>query len=178
MVQQESAQPKHDFSLGNLTITIGPMLLCIVLAVAAFYYKDQADEANSNLATSYFRNHALEDDVRRLRAMVNTFEHPPLQLEPTLTSFELATLQKQGFEDPYHDIAKDLVTNPTLLDGQGLPVPLINIASEDDTCILGPNRALAFYDKGDGLGRLLLSYDIGQNNRITWRILENWAPEG
>ncbi|HOP05825.1 MAG TPA: hypothetical protein PLF13_00900 [candidate division Zixibacteria bacterium] len=178
MTQDEDSQPTRDLSIGNLIITVGPMLLCIVLAIVTFYYKGQMDEANSNLASSYFRNRALEDDVRRLRAMVNTFEHPPLQLEPTLTSLELATLQKQGFEDPYHDIASDLVTNPTLLNAEGIPVQLIDIASEDDTCILSPNRALAYYEGENGLGRLLLSYDIGKNNRITWRILENWAPEG
>jgi hypothetical protein len=153
-------------------LTVVPVALCIALAITTIYYRDRAFDAENRLNSSYFRQSALENDVRRLREMAAQFENPPLQLEPTLTGLELATLQKQGFEDPYRDLARDLAQNPTIVSADGQPVTSFDVKTEDDTCILSPNRALAFYEADGERGKVLLGFEIGGNNQISWRILE------
>ena len=142
--------------------------LCVVLMITALYYRDIYYELSDNYRSLSFRNHQLETDVTRLRSALGDPDNPPLQVKPVLTELELMDLSKKGINNPYDDLAADLTNNPTL----DVPSERVLIfADATQVCLLGPERALAFYQEADNYGYALLAYEVDDSARVSWRVL-------
>ena len=147
----------------------GLTVLCVVLIVAINHYRSRLYRLEDSYQGLEFRMLQLEEDASRLRQMLGQGERPRLQLEPTLTRIEAAVLIKKGVQDPYHELAVDLTTNPQI---DGVPPGEVLFTDSEQVCILGPDRAIAEYESDDSSGRAILSYQVNDEGRISWQVLE------
>jgi|GEM_PF-1513116 len=179
METEVTHEVKKAPSIGSILMTVGPFVLSLILAITTLYYRDRVEDVESDLAGSVFRSQSLNDEINRLNSMIKGMEQPEMQIKPTFTSTEVESLNRRGFKRPYLELAHDLAGNPTLMTPAGYEVQNVSIETWEDTCILGPDRALARYRQGDLRGKMLLSYAISDQNEITWKILEKWPdPQG
>lgn len=147
----------------------GLSILCVVLILLMYHYRDLYMELRDDYRSQTFRSRNLENDCRRYRDLLADYEHPPLQLEPTMTALELTHLRKKGLEDPYAALAEDLVGNPHI---EEMAHGEVDFTDVQQVCILSPNRAVARYEGLDDSGTALLEYRVDERGAITWRLLE------
>ncbi len=149
----------------------GLALLCVALVLVAYHYRDEYHDLADRYRTQAFRSAGLENDCRRYRELLANYQHPPLQVEPTMTSRELVQLRKQGLDDPYRALAEDLVSNPHF---ENLPHGELDFTDAEQVCVLGPDRVVARYEGIDGNGMALLAYRVDDRGGVAWRLLERF----
>ncbi|MFH1686766.1 MAG: hypothetical protein ABIE70_04505 [bacterium] len=148
-------------------ITLG--VLCVVLLLVVEYYYEQYHQLSDDYNSLYFRAQQAEDDMVRYRRLVAVRDSLGIQLHPTLTTSELAALNRKGLTDPLSEIVNDLTSNPHLTN---VDMGELYFEMPSQVCVLGPDRVLAAYDSVDGSGFALLAFDVDDRGRIEWELLE------
>jgi hypothetical protein len=108
-------------------------------------------------------------------AVVDTFELPGVVDDTTrlwegFTDQELADLKAQGLEHPAEDIMADLERRTDLVPREGVVGGTMRFWP-DQSRIVSPNKAYAYYEDGHIAVGLLLEFTV-RDGKIEWKVLD------
>ena len=114
----------------------------------------------------------LNKEITVKNKSLNEFETQLQMLHPYLISdSDLKRLKEQGLGNPIEDLKNSLIENQSLLLTDSLIDGRQRILKEYIVLLID-QRVLAYWETGHSDGVIYTVYDVGDNGRITWKIID------
>ncbi|MEO0100548.1 MAG: hypothetical protein ABIL04_06070 [candidate division WOR-3 bacterium] len=94
-----------------------------------------------------------------------------LEGQPRLNRWEIEELKKKGLQDPVPEIIADLKRRQDLIPYKAI---LGGKMYFYEVYVLSPRWVLASFEDGHIMGRMFLRYSVGNNGRISWRVIDSY----
>jgi len=94
--------------------------------------------------------------------------------QPKLSLQEIQYLKEKGLKNPVNDIIADLVKHNELIPYQGVLGGKMGFQSEKDIYVVSTKLVRASFDDGHAGGWMLLEYQVTDENKISWKVLESY----
>jgi hypothetical protein len=156
-----------------LLIVVQSAIIALLLLYLIFSFDDS------------FRASALEEHISELEEIkANCLERNDslsavLQelritgaIPPFLDRVQIEKLVNRGLANPADDLRKDLTGRPDIINIPPVLGGKMAFYFYDGIHILNERRMLAYFEDGHVAGAILLKYDIGQDGRISWEVLD------
>jgi hypothetical protein len=91
---------------------------------------------------------------------------------PFLDKVQVEYLKKRGLNNPVTDLRDDLIANPDLICISGVLGGRMGFFFRDGIQILNRRWVFAYFEDGHIEGSMLLKYEIGENGKISWDVLD------
>jgi len=145
-----------------------PWLIVAILSLAVLVLAVKLNRSHAALQ-------ACEQESAALREQLDVANMAPLiqsrrMVQPSLSEFELHRLQRKGLRDPVFELLQDLTSRTDLVPAKAFFSGTMHILP-GESYVLTDRWVLAGFEDGHVRGNLWLEYDVGQDGRISWRVL-------
>ncbi len=95
-------------------------------------------------------------------------------IPPFLDQSQVKDLKKMGLENPVEDLRNDLISNADLISTSAVLGGEMGFYFRDGIHILNKRWVFAYFEDGHLAGALLLRYNIDEENRIIWEVIDEY----
>ncbi len=156
-----------------LIIVIQSVIIAFLLIYLVFSFEDQ--ERISRLEQKIIE---LEDSASAwtqrndsLSLLLQEFRITNAVL-PFLDKRQVDYLVKKGLDNPVEDLRNALRSDPDLINISAVLGGTMGFYFSDGIHILNKRWVFAYFEDGHIAGAMLLRYDIDQNGRISWEVID------
>jgi hypothetical protein len=125
------------------------------------------------LSTLQQENRVLVTEIDSLKISLEHFRKERGNLE-LLSHEKLIGLTKKGLKDPVAEIVADLRKHPELIPYKGVLGGSMGFYYEGEIHILSSKWVLAYFDDGHIAGILLLKYEVSDEGKISWKVIDSY----
>ncbi|MEO0116834.1 MAG: hypothetical protein ABIK97_04735 [candidate division WOR-3 bacterium] len=119
----------------------------------------------------------LQEGEKRLKREIgdlkNLLKEKEILLEnqPKLNRWEIEELKRKGLKDPVSEIIADLKRRKELIPYKAVLGGKMYFC---EVYVLNGRWVLASFEDGHIMGRMLLRYSVGNNGKISWRVIDSY----
>jgi len=97
--------------------------------------------------------------------------------EKSIPEKYIELFQKRGIKRPVFEITTDLHRKHDIIPYEpSAPNRHMRFNNRNQIYLLSHNRALAYFTDGMAFGWLFLQYKVGEDGKISWKVLESYCP--
>lgn len=127
----------------------------------------------SKLTVAQQREKILVTEIEGLKNSLKESEKP-IKSQSKLYSWEIGRLKKNGLQDPIKDIISDLMKHKELIPYKGVLGGTMGFYHERNMHILTSKWVFASFDDGHIGGNMLLEYQVSDEGKISWRVIDSY----
>jgi hypothetical protein len=182
MAENQSPSPAPARS-GKIWAFVSAFLLIISIAMLFYALRARSEISNydSNLVNCTMELDNLEKEidetkreVTRLRSELHAVGLGRVS-RASLLQEHIELYRKRGLRNPAQSIIADIMKHPELIPYEPAEGRPFRFSSRNEVHILSPNRVLAVFTNGTADGWMLLKYDVKEDGKITWKLLESYC---
>lgn len=113
-------------------------------------------------------------EITQTRLEQNQQEENTPQPSTLISSWMVDLLKRQGLDDPLQDIVSDLMQHPELIPYDGVLGGTMGFYSPEGIHVLNTRWVMAYFEDGHISGQMLLRYQITDDVRIEWEVLDSF----
>jgi hypothetical protein len=144
------------------------IVLLLISLIPSLSYRSRVSDLEDHIVrlqdACMERNDSLAVLIQELR-----IKHA---VPPFLDKAQVEYLEKMGLNNPVTDLRDDLIANPELISMAGVLGGRMGFFFRDGIHILNRRWVFAYFEDGHIEGSMLLKYEIGENGKINWEVLD------